>query len=110
MPHYLIQWRFSPDNIRSLVKTPDSRVDIVRKGVESFEGRLHHYFFAFGKYDGVVICEFPDHERCVAFLAMVEAKGGVSAFKTTPLITPEEGMRAFQRASQTETPYRPALS
>ncbi|WP_448187523.1 GYD domain-containing protein [Azospirillum sp. sgz301742] len=110
MAHYMIQWRFSADNFRSLVENPDSRIDTVRKGMEPFEGKLHQYFFAFGEHDGVIICEFPDHERCVGFLAMVAAKGGATAFKTTPLMTPEEGMRAFQRAGRTETAYRPALT
>ncbi|HYG85210.1 MAG TPA: GYD domain-containing protein [Azospirillum sp.] len=110
MPHYMVQWRYSQDNIRSLVQSPDSRIETVRKGIESFEGQLHQYFFAFGEYDGVLICEFPDHERCVGFLAMVAAKGGATALKTTPLIEPEEGKRAFERAGKTDTPYRPALS
>ena len=110
MPHYMVQWRFSTENFRSLVQNPDSRVDTVRRAAEAFEGRLHQYFFAFGDHDGVVICEFPDHERCVAFLTMVASKGGATAFKTTPLLTPEEGLRAFERAGRTQTQYRPALS
>ncbi|WP_109117423.1 GYD domain-containing protein [Azospirillum sp. TSO22-1] len=110
MPHYMVQWQFSTDNFRNLVQNPDSRIDTVRKGIESFEGKLHHYFFAFGEHDGVVLCEFPDHERCVGFLAMVAAKGGATNFKTTVLLTPEEGRRAFERAGQTQTTYRPAVS
>ncbi|WP_431856332.1 GYD domain-containing protein [Azospirillum sp.] len=110
MPHYMLQWRFSADNFRSLVQNPDSRAETVSKAIESFEGRLHQYFFAFGDYDGVIICEFPDQERCVAFLAMVAAKGGFTSFQTTPLLTPEEGLHAFERAGRTQTPYRPALS
>jgi len=109
MAYYMLQWRFAPENLKSLVRNPDSRVDAVRLGVESFGGRLHQYFFAFGDYDGMAVCEFPDQETCTAFLMMVASKGGVGTFKTTSLITPEEAMRAFQRAGQTDTGYRPAL-
>jgi Uncharacterized conserved protein len=110
MPHFMVQWRFTTDNFKSLVKNPDSRVDAVRNGMEPFGGKLHHYFFALGEYDGVLIAEFPDQESCVAFLSMVAAKGGATAFRTTALIAPEEGKRAFERAGQTANSYRPALS
>ena len=110
MPHYLIQWRFSTDNVKSLVQNPDSRVETVRGGMEGFGGKLHQFFFAFGDYDGALIAEFPDNESCAAFLMMVGSKGGAAAFKTTPLFTPEEGKRAFEQAGRTQTSYRPAAS
>ncbi|MCW2235487.1 GYD domain-containing protein [Azospirillum canadense] len=110
MPHYMVQWRFTPNNFKSLVQNPDSRVDTVRSGMEPFGGTLHHYYFAFGEYDGVLIAEFPDQESCVAFLSMVAAKGGATAFRTTPLIEPEEGKRAFERAGRTSSNYRPAVT
>ena len=109
MAHYLVQWKLSADNFKSLAQRPENREDIVRQGMEPFGGRLHQFFFAFGDYDGALICEFPDQESCTAFLTMGIAKGGAAGFKTTPLIPAEEARRAFQRAGETKTPYRPAL-
>ena len=109
MAHYLVQWKLAADNIKNLVQKPASREDVVRQGMEPFGGKLHQFFFAFGEYDGALIAEFPDQESCTAFLMMVIAKGGAASFKTTPLITSEEARKAFQRAGETTTTYRPAL-
>jgi len=57
-----------------------------------------------------VLAEFPDSESCLAFGTMVASKGGFAASKTTVLIDPDEGRRAFQRAGETKTNYQPATS
>lgn len=108
MMQFMIQYKFGPDNFKALVQRPENRTDVVRQGVESFGGHLHSLHFAFGEYDGVLMAEFPDTESCTAFLLMVASKNGVTEFKTTILIDPEEARRSMRRAAETSTPYRPA--
>ncbi|MBP2315622.1 GYD domain-containing protein [Azospirillum soli] len=110
MMQFMIQFKFGPDNFKALVQRPENRTDIVRRGVESFGGRLHSLHFAYGKYDGVLMAEFPDSESCTAFLMMVASKGGVTGFATTVLLDPEEVRRSLQRAAETSTDYRPAAT
>ena len=42
MMQFMIQFKFGPDNYKALVQRPENRTDIVRRGVESFGGRLHY--------------------------------------------------------------------
>ncbi|WP_448207178.1 GYD domain-containing protein [Azospirillum sp. sgz302134] len=110
MMKFMIQFRFGPENFKALVQKPENRTDIVRQGVEAFGGRLHSLHFAYGEYDGVLMAEFPDTESCTAFLLMVASRNGVSAFKTTVLVDPDEAHRSMQRAAETRTGYRPATT
>lgn len=110
MAHYMVQFKYSLDNIKGLVQKPENRTNLIRQSAESFGGRVHNLFYSYGEYDGVVIGEFPDNESCTAFLLMIASKKGVAEFKTTVLIDPEEAMRSMQRAGGTKTGYRPATA
>ena len=53
-------------------------------------------YFAFGKYDAVVIIEAPDDVAAAGAAMAVAASGGFSAGETTRLLTSEEAMAAMQ--------------
>jgi len=110
MGHYMVQFKYGPENFRGLVQNPENRTEMVRQAMEGFGGRLHAFFYTYGEYDGVVLAEFADGESCLAFCAMIASKGGFAASKTTVLIDPDEARRAFQRAGETKTSYRPATT
>jgi uncharacterized protein with GYD domain len=110
MSHYMVEFKYGIDNIKGLVQKPENRTTLIRQSLESFNGKLHSFFYAYGEYDGVLIAEFPDSESCTAFLLMVTSKGGVAGFKTTVLIDPEEATRSMRRAGETKTNYRPAAT
>lgn len=107
MPFYMTQFRFRDDQWKALVEKPHDRTELVRHAVADFGGTLHHYFFAFGDYDGLVISEFPDQTAATAFLLMVEASGAVASLKTTVLIPTVEAQEAMKKAGGTKTSYRP---
>ncbi len=86
MAHSMIQFQYGQEDIKALIQEPGNRAATVRQGVESFGGRLHSFFHAYGEYDGVAVAEFPDSESCTAFRMMVTSKGGAAAFRTTVLI------------------------
>ncbi len=53
----------------------------------------------FGEYDVVAILQVPDHVSVAAFSMAVSAGGAVKSFKTTPLMSLEEGVEAMKKAS-----------
>jgi hypothetical protein len=55
---------------------PQDRRGPVGKLLETVGGKLHHYFFAFGEYDVVLLYEAPDHTSAAAPLltAMAQAR------------------------------------
>lgn len=109
MPFYLLQWSFKDPQIQAMTERPHNREEISRKAVEAYGGKLYHYFFAFGEYDGLALVEFPDHERCVAHNMTVLGAGALSRLNTTMLFTAQEAQRAMERAGTVKSGYTPPV-
>jgi uncharacterized protein with GYD domain len=88
-----------------MIKEPQSRLEAVRPVVEKLGGKFEHAWLAFGEYDVVGIVEMPDNTDAAAFAVAVAAGGACKAFKTTPLLSLEEGIDAMRKAQGAG--YRP---
>ena len=105
MPKYLVQTAYTPESWAAMTSHPQDRLEAVRPAIESLGGKLEIGFLAFGEYDLVAVVDFPDNVSAAAFSMSVAAKGGVKAFKTTPLMTMDEAVAAMQKAGgSTYTP------
>jgi uncharacterized protein with GYD domain len=98
MAHYLFQTAYTSEGVATLVKNPQDRFELVRPAIEAMGGKLVCGYFAFGEYDVVGIMEMPDNVSAAAFSISVSSKGGLKAFKTTPLMTMAEAQSAMTRA------------
>ena len=72
----------------------------IGKLFEAAGGRLHHYFFAFGECDAVIIGEAPDNTAYASLMLAALGGGAASTSRTTVLMTHEEGVEAFRRAGK----------
>ncbi|WP_048051458.1 GYD domain-containing protein [Methanosarcina soligelidi] len=99
MPDYLLQLSFAPEAVATLVANPQNREEVARSLIEKVGGKLKGYWFALGDYDVVQIATLPDDESAVALSMAVMAGGAVKAFKTTPLLSMDEGIEAMKKAS-----------
>jgi uncharacterized protein with GYD domain len=98
MAHYLLQVGYTPDAWATLAKNPQNRAEAVRPVVESLGGKLNDFYFCFGEYDLIALCEFPDNASAGAFAVAATAGGALRAIKTTPLLTVDEGLEVMRRA------------
>ncbi len=90
MPKYLVQFRYTPEGAKGLLKEGGThRRAAVKKLVESLGGTLEAYYFAFGEADGYVIADLPD-DASMAAIALTVSATGTTSVKTTVLMTPEE--------------------
>ncbi len=105
MPYYLVEVSYTAEAWKTLVKNPQNRMDAVNRAVEKAGGKFHGGWFAFGQYDVIIILEMPDNVAAAANSIAYAAGGACSAVRTTPLLTPEEAVKALKKAS--ETSYRP---
>ena len=99
MPYYLIQTAYTPESWAKMTKNPQDRVELVRPAIEGLGGRIDTAYISFGEYDFTTIVEFPDNVSAAAFSISVSSKGGVKAFKTTPLMTMAEAQNAMKMAA-----------
>ena len=99
MGKYLVQVAYTPEAWAAMVKKPQSRLEAVRPAVESVGGKFEEAWIAFGEYDLIGICDFPDNVSAAAFSISVSAKGSVKVLHTTPLMTMQEGVKAMKKAA-----------
>ena len=109
MSHYMIRWQFNNSAAKAMVSTPQDRTGPATTLIEGFGGKLHSYFFAFGEYDGLAICEFPDNTAAAACSMTAASTGAFTRFETMSLLTAKEAQAAMQRAHDTKTGYKPPL-
>jgi uncharacterized protein with GYD domain len=103
MPKYLITANYVGDGIKGLLKEGGtSRRAAVDKALQSVDGKVEAFFYAFGDADAFVIVDVPDNTSMAA-LALTVAASGVVTLKTTLLMTPEEVDKAIKKAPT----YRP---
>jgi uncharacterized protein with GYD domain len=105
VPTYLIQLAYTPDAWAAMLKQPQNRLEAVRPMVEKLGGKFQHAWLAFGEYDIVGVVELPENTDAAAFAMAVAAGGAAKAFKTTPLLSVEEGIEAMRKAQGAG--YRP---
>jgi uncharacterized protein with GYD domain len=98
MAHFLVQAAYSQQAWASLVKGPQNRIKAVTATVEKLGGKLVSGWLSFGDYDTVVILDMPDNVAAAAFAAAIAAGGSCKSVKTTPLLSPEEGVAAMRKA------------
>ncbi len=98
MVQFLVQVAYSQEAWASLVKGPQNRIGAVSAVVEKLGGKLVQGWLSFGDYDTVVILEMPDNVAAAAFAAAIAAGGSCKSVKTTPLLSPEEGVAAMKKA------------
>jgi uncharacterized protein with GYD domain len=98
MPSYLVQVSYTSEAVAALVRKPQNRTEVVRKSVENLGGKLVGSWMSFGDYDVVLIAEMPDNVSAAALAMAAAAGGSLKSVKTTPLLTPEEGLAAATKA------------
>jgi uncharacterized protein with GYD domain len=107
MSYYLFQMTYSDSAIKGLISTPTDREAAARKLIESLGGKLHHFFFAFGKYDIVALIENADEKAVMAGTAIIGASGTASSMMTTKLMSSKDATAAMSLAAKTMGSYQP---
>jgi len=108
MSKYLIQVGFTAEAWAAMSREPQHVVERVRPSAEALGGSIESLFFCFGDYDLVGVVDFPDNRGAAAWSVAVSSGGDVRAFKTTPLLTIEEGLHALGQASEVSRPRPPS--
>ena len=103
MPAYLWQASYTSQGVKGLMKDGGTkRKAAIKQMIEAAGGKLHAFYFSFGKDDVIGIAEFPDHATSTALSLSINGSGVVS-FHSTVLITPEE----MDAATKKSIAYQP---
>ena len=94
MPTYISLVRYTDQGIRNIKDSP-KRLDAAKKAFKAMGGELKQWYLVMGRYDAVVISEFPDDETARKVDLATAAQGSIRT----------EGFRAF-----TEDEYRKLIA
>ena len=94
MGHYVTLIRYTQQGASKIKESP-ARLDAARKAAENAGGKIHSWFLTMGKYDAVLVSEFPSDEASAKFMLGTAALGNVTT----------QTMKAF-----TEDEYRKILA
>jgi len=99
---------YTAEGWEALLRKPVDRIEAVRPAVEKLGGKIEGAWFAIGESDLIVILDMPDNISAASF-AMAAAGGGtVKSYKTTPLLSIDDGIEALKRGAKCG--YKPASS
>jgi uncharacterized protein with GYD domain len=104
----MIQVAYNTDGWKGLLAHPQDRINAIKPVIDQLDGNVVAGWLSFGDYDLVAIVDLPTNVSAAAFSMAASAGGTVKAFRTTPLMTPEEAVTAMELAA--ESVYTPALA
>lgn len=104
MPKYLISASYTAEGTRGVIKGGggSARRAAATQAIQSVEGKVEAFYFAFGEHDAYVLVDAPDNVSAAAISMAVNSSGAVRV-KTTPLLTPEE----MDQAARKQVRYSP---
>ncbi len=108
MPAYLVQFSYTEEAVAHLVHHPQNRIEAVRPAFEEAGVTIRDSWLAFGDYDVILVIEAPGNVQAAAIAMAVTAGRAVRSYKTTPLMTWEEGVEAMRTAGGSA--YQPPSS
>jgi uncharacterized protein with GYD domain len=110
MAHYLIEVGYTAESWSAQIETQANVVDRITPALKACGGKIECIYYAFGDADLVGIMDFKTPEDAAAFALAVTASGALRSYKTTPLLTVEQGVASMKRAAQARTSYTPPLT
>jgi uncharacterized protein with GYD domain len=97
---------YTAEGWATLLKKPANRIEAVRPAIEKLGGKVEGAWFAFGESDLIFILDMPDNISAAGFALAVSGGGSVKSYKTTPLLSVEDGLEALKRGAKSG--YKPA--
>ena len=77
MGHYVTLLRYTQQGAAKIKDSP-ARLDAAKKAAEAAGGKIHAWYLTMGRYDAVLISEFPNDEASAKFMLSTGAMGNVT--------------------------------
>lgn len=110
MAHYLIEVGYTPESWSAQVDAKPNVVDRITPALQSCGAKLESIYYAFGDVDLIGIIDFKSPEDAAAFALAVTSSGALRSYKTTPLLSVDQGMASMKKAAAIRKVYSPPLT
>jgi uncharacterized protein with GYD domain len=77
MPIYIVLGNYTQQGVQNFKDSP-ARLDSVKQAVQDAGGDVHAFYLTMGKYDMMMIAEFPNDETLLKLIITAAGEGNVS--------------------------------
>jgi len=106
----MIEVGYTSESWNSQIQSQANVVDRISPALKACGAKLECIYYAFGEVDLVGIIDFKTPEDAAAFALAVGSGGALRLFRTTPLLSVEQGMTSMRKAETVRKAYAPPLS
>jgi len=108
MALYMLLAKYTPEAVKAIVDSDESREDAVRKTVEAAGGELLGFYGLIGQDHHVaVICNMPGVGEYIGTVLAATMSGSIESFKTVPMYNMQEMDTAKAMCRSLTTVYKP---
>ena len=107
MAHYLIEVGYTPQAWTAQIDSQANVIDRITPAEQAAGGTIQSIYYTFGESDLVGIIDFPTAEDAAGFALAVTGSGALRSYRTTPLLTVDQGIASMARAAQVRAVYAP---
>jgi uncharacterized protein with GYD domain len=110
MAHYLIEVGYTPQSWSAQIDKQANVVERITPALNACGATLQSMYYAFGDVDLVGVIDFPTPEDAAAFALAVGSSGALRLYRTSPLLSVEQGIESMRRADQVRSVYSPPIT
>jgi uncharacterized protein with GYD domain len=77
MPQYVSLLRYTQQGVAKVKESP-ARLAAARKLATSMGGKIQSWHLTMGKYDAIIMCEFPDDDTAARYMLSIASLGNVT--------------------------------
>lgn len=108
MALYMLMGKYTTQAIRDIVSSGSDREAAAKAAIEAAGGKLVGFYGMFGQeYNIVIIADMPGHAEYIGAVAPAIGSGVFESYKTIPLYTAKQVLKASKIAKSVAKAYAP---
>jgi len=107
MAPYLIEVGYTAQAWNTQIDTEANVIDRITPPLKACGAKIECIYYAFGERDLVGVIDFKTPEDAAAFALAVGSGGALTMYRTTPLLTVEQGIKSMHKAKDLRKAYAP---
>ncbi len=108
MALYMFMAKYTTQAIRDIVATGSDRESAANAAIEAAGGKLLGFYGMFGQeYNIAIIADMPGNAEYIAAVGSAIGSGALDSYKSIPLYTPAEVLKAAKIAINVSKAYTP---
>src|SRR3954452_11809200 len=110
MAHYLIEVGYTPQSWSTQIDTKANVVDRLTPSLKALGAKLECIYYSFGDVDLVAVVDFKRPEDAAGFALAVGSSGALRMYRTTPLLSVDQGIESHRKAEDIRKTYSPPIT